>query len=77
MTDGQVKAWMENLKSTGKYEVSAGVKQKILETFWGGFCDDDDTLDEINRVFRETSYVMDTHTAVAQTGVEPICGRNR
>ena len=35
--DGQVKAWMENLKSTGKYEVSAGVKQKILETFWGGF----------------------------------------
>lgn len=64
--DGQVKAWMENLKSTGKYEVSAGVKQKILETFWGGFCDDDDTLDEINRVFRETSYVMDTHTAVAK-----------
>ena len=64
--DGQVKAWMENLKSTGKYEVSAGVKQKILETFWGGFCDDDDTLDEINRVFRETSYIMDTHTAVAK-----------
>ncbi len=64
--DKQVKEWMEALKSTGRYEVDAAVKQKITETFWGGFCDDDDTLDEINHVFFETSYVMDTHTAVAK-----------
>lgn len=69
MTDGDdtlVKTWMESLKEDGKYEVSDDVKEKIGKVFWGGFCDDTETLDEIKTVFDKTSYVMDTHTAVAK-----------
>lgn len=64
--DGQIREWMDSLKQTGKYEVTDSVKQKIRSIFWGGFCNDNDTVEEIHRVFCETGYVMDTHTAVAK-----------
>jgi len=64
--DVKVRTWMESLKSEGKYEVSDDVKQNIKETFWGGYCDDTETLAEIKKVFDENGYVMDTHTAVAK-----------
>lgn len=69
VTDGddkQVAQWMNELKTTGKYEVTDAVKEKISDMFWGGFCDDDQVLAEINSVFEEHGYVMDTHTAVAK-----------
>ncbi len=64
--DKQVASWMQELKTTGKYEVSADVKEKISSVFWGGFCDDAQTLAEIGSVYQESAYVMDTHTAVAK-----------
>ncbi len=64
--DAQVKAWMEALKSNGKYEVTESVKAKIKDVFYAGCCDDVETLDEISDVYQESSYVMDTHTAVAK-----------
>ena len=64
--DAQVKAWMEDLKSNGKYEVTKSVKDAILDAFYAGCCDDAETLEEIGRVFNENGYLMDTHTAVAK-----------
>lgn len=64
--DAQVKTWMEALKSEGKYEVTEDVKAKIKDVFYAGCCDDTETLDEISDVYQESSYVMDTHTAVAK-----------
>ena len=64
--DAQVASWMEALKSDGKYEVTASVKTAIQDAFYAGFCDDEKTIEEIGKVFRENGYVMDTHTAVAK-----------
>jgi len=64
--DKLVAEWMNSLKADGKYEVNEGVKKIISDVFWGGFCDDNETLDEIKNVFADTEYVMDTHTAVAK-----------
>ena len=64
--DVQVKAWMEELKTDGKYEVTENVKAKIRDAFYAGFCDDGETLDEISAVYQESGYVMDTHTSVAK-----------
>lgn len=64
--DAQVKAWMESLKTEGKYTVSESVKNAIRYAFYAGYCDDRETLEEISTVYRESGYVMDTHTAVAK-----------
>ena len=64
--DKKVSAWMDALKKDGKYEVTEDVKKEVLDAFFAGFCDDDDTKDEISKVFKEYGYVMDTHTAVAK-----------
>ena len=64
--DKQVAAWMDELKNNGKYEVTEAVKAKIKETFVAGCCSDSETLAEIKKVEAESSYVMDTHTAVAK-----------
>ncbi len=64
--DAQVASWMDALKNEGKYEVSDKVKKVICENFVAGCCSDEETLSEIKRVENEYSYVMDTHTAVAE-----------
>ena len=64
--DKLVANWMDSLKNSGKYEVTETVKARIKETFVAGCCSDAETLAEIKRVEVDTSYVMDTHTAVAK-----------
>jgi len=64
--DKQVASWMESLKADGKYEVTDAVKKAIADEFYAGYCDDAETLSEIEAVFKENGYVMDTHTAVAK-----------
>lgn len=63
--DSQIRAWFEALKTDGKYEVSDAVKAKLMEEFYGGYCDDEMTAQTIHQVFAECSYLCDTHTAVA------------
>jgi len=64
--DAQVADWMKALKEGGRYEVSDATKSRIEELFFGGFCDDADTLKAISAVHSKYGYVMDTHTAVAK-----------
>ncbi len=60
-----VRGWFDTLAQTGRYEVSAQVKEKLQNEFYGGFCDDAQTMKTIHQVFSECSYLCDTHTAVA------------
>ncbi len=64
--DKKVSEWMNDLKDTGKYEVTEDVKKKINDAFYAGCCDDLETIAEIKKVEEENSYVIDTHTAVAK-----------
>ncbi len=56
---------MNLLKETGRYEVSAEVKEKIASEFVGYFADENATKATIAEVFGDSGYLIDTHTAVA------------
>lgn len=56
---------MKLLKETGKYEVSAEVREKIASEFIGCFASDDETKQTIAETFEKHRYLIDTHTAVA------------
>ena len=56
---------MKLLKETGKYEVSAEVREKIASEFIGCFASEDETKQTIAETFEKHRYLIDTHTAVA------------
>ena len=60
-----VRSWMEQLSSEGKFSIGAQRCEKLREIFWAGYADDAQTAEEIRRVYEQTGYVMDPHTAVA------------
>ncbi len=53
------------LSAEGKYTVSDDIKTKLSDLFWGGCCDDSETIKTISDTFSEYGYLCDTHTAVA------------
>ena len=63
--DTKIKGWMSKLKTDGKYSVDASVMMQIASLFFGGCCDDEATRNTIDRLYRSTGYLCDTHTAVA------------
>lgn len=65
MDDSLISGWMKSLSSNGKYEVSKEVLEKLKSDFCAGFCDDNDTKDTINEIYKKYNYLCDTHTAVA------------
>lgn len=56
--------WMEKLKTEGVYTVNAETRRKISDLFWAGFTDEVETLKTIDSIYRDSGYVIDTHTAV-------------
>ncbi|HWR39057.1 MAG TPA: threonine synthase [Patescibacteria group bacterium] len=66
----KVAAWMNELNTQGVYEVDPDTLAKIQETFSAEWVNDEGTLDTIGRVYQETGYVVDTHTAVAWQAAE-------
>ncbi len=63
--DKKVATWQNELSQNGSFTVDEDMKSKINELFWGGCCDDNDTLETIGKYFSEYGYLCDTHTAVA------------
>lgn len=57
-------SYMEQLKSVGKYEITAEMKDK-LKDFVGGFASETETATKIKDLYDKTGYVIDTHTGVA------------
>lgn len=63
--DGQaVSDWMKALDTEKVYEVSDVVKAGLAD-FYGGFCTEEETLETIEKLWKEEKYLTDTHTAVA------------
>lgn len=60
----KTKELMEALKTEGRYEITDGMKERLAD-FAGGYADEIQTSKEIKRVYEDTGYVLDTHTAVA------------
>ena len=63
-SDAEVAGYMNSLNTTGRYEVSAAVAEKVKADFSAGCCSDAETKAEIAEMFSK-GYLMDTHTAVA------------
>jgi len=63
--DEQIRTWFADLANKGKYEVTENVKLALKESFYAGFCNDDETKNTIKSIFDQYSYTCDTHTAVA------------
>ncbi len=57
---------MNALKTNGKYEIDADMKQGLTD-FVGGYADEKETSGRIREVYESEKYIMDTHTAVASS----------
>lgn len=56
--------FMKQLSFTGTYAVTDSMRAQLGD-FYGGFASEEDTLEEIRRMFELEHYVIDPHTAVA------------
>ncbi len=60
-----VSALQTELSEKGRFTVSNDVKERLQSVFFGGCCDDGETLKTIGETFKQYGYLCDTHTAVA------------
>ncbi len=56
---------MQDLKKTGRYEITKEESKKILDEYFADYADEEECFETISEVFEEYGYVLDTHTAVA------------
>ncbi|HAQ39842.1 MAG TPA: threonine synthase [Clostridiales bacterium] len=66
----EVKSLMEQLNSSGKYEISHDMKKKINSEFYAGCVFMEETEKTIKETFEKYGYLLDTHTAVAYKTLE-------
>ncbi len=57
-------AFMNDLKTKGRYEIAEDMKKK-LEVFVGGYAEDEEMAKAIADLYKKEGYIVDTHTAVA------------
>ena len=62
--DEEVRGYMKQLSETGRYEISAEMREKLQDLFYGGFCGEEETSATIAGLYAD-GYLIDTHTAVA------------
>lgn len=63
------KKMMEELSKDGKYSITPEMKAKLVD-FYGNYASEEETAAIIKKIYEETGYVMDTHTAVAASVYE-------
>lgn len=61
----KISTMMGKLAKDGKYKLTKALHKKVETHFWGAYCDDYFTKEQIWKTFNETGYTLDTHTAVA------------
>lgn len=57
-------AFMKALNTEGNYCITEEMKASLAE-FYGNYATEAETAEEIAKVYSDTGYVLDTHTAVA------------
>lgn len=60
----KVRAWMEQLQSSGSYTVDPQTLRQLQSVFVGGFADEAGIVKTIREVYDRCDHVIDTHTAV-------------
>lgn len=60
----RVSELMNNLAKDSSLSVSKDELSEIQKEFYGGFASEDETIASIKKVYSESSYLMDPHTAV-------------
>lgn len=63
--DELVSKKMRELREKGRYQLSEENVKKIKTDFAAYYLDETDTSNEIKRVFKEHTYLIDSHTAIA------------
>lgn len=63
---------MSKLKEDGKYTISEKMAEG-LSSFVSGYADEAETAETIKKLYDDTGYVIDTHTAVAAKVYEDYC----
>ncbi len=58
-----VSGLMGDLQEQGVYQVPQSLLEEIRSHFWAGFCDDGQGKATIGKLFGDTRYLCDTHTA--------------
>lgn len=62
--DKLTKECMDSLSKVGNYQITEKIKEK-LKDFVSGYATEEETAHTIKKIYEETGYVIDTHTAVA------------
>lgn len=68
----RLKQTMEEFKSTGHFAVDDALMQKARQSFSAYRCSEEENRDVISRVFKETGYTLDPHTAAGYAAAEKI-----
>jgi threonine synthase len=72
----RVREWMSSLSSTGRFQVDRDTFAAMRDLFTGDWVTNDEGLATIKRIFDETGYLMDPHTAVAWEVAERMRGED-
>jgi threonine synthase len=70
----RVRGWMADLSAHGRFAVDEQTFAAIREDFRGDHVTNDESLQTIRRVYDQTGYLLDPHTAVAWTVAERLRG---
>lgn len=61
----QVLAWMDSLAEHKRYTIGKPMLERMRQTLQGGWVSDEEALTTIQRVWRQSTTLIDPHTAVA------------
>ncbi len=71
-----VRKIMTDLREKKFFEIEKSIFEKLGEIFYPGWVTNDETLSFLNKIFRETSYLMDPHTSVGVKIAEEYSAKN-
>lgn len=55
---------MEELSTDGKYAITDEMRAQLAD-FYGNYTSEEETAKTIKKLYEDTGYIIDTHTAVA------------
>lgn len=58
--------YMKALNEKGQYEITAEMREQMKD-FYGNYASEEETAAAIKEMYEKTGYIMDTHTAVAES----------
>jgi threonine synthase len=75
-SQSQVRGWMDELAATRRFQIDRATFGEMRQVLVGDYVTNDDSLRVIHRVWNETGYLLDPHTAVAWEVSERLRGDN-